>query len=94
MLKLNTITINNFRFFGQENNRFEFNSQNALIYGENGSGKSSVYIALELILKIGKVDIANEFIKYKNIFNAEGEAFLEYHLQTAMKFVLILTISR
>lgn len=79
MLKLNTITINNFRFFGQENNRFEFNSQNALIYGENGSGKSSVYIALELILKIGKVDIANEFIKYKNIFNAEGEAFLEYH---------------
>ena len=44
-MKIDKITLNNFRFFIDENehNGFELNGKNMLIYGENGSEKSSIY---------------------------------------------------
>ena len=50
-MKLKNITIENYRFFKEEQ-EFDFTSkehipQNILLYGENGSGKTSLYNALK-----------------------------------------------
>lgn len=45
MSKINAIRINNFKFFG-ESAPILLNGKNMLLYGENGSGKSSIYNAL------------------------------------------------
>jgi len=43
--KINKLTLENFKFFnGIE--EFKFEGKNILMYGENGSGKSSIYWAL------------------------------------------------
>ncbi len=49
MNKVNKITLNNFKFF-LGNNTIEVDSKNLLVYGENGSGKSSIYWALYTFL--------------------------------------------
>ena len=48
MIKINKIQLNNFKFFidDEKNNTFEPNKNGMLIYGENGSGKSSLYWTL------------------------------------------------
>lgn len=49
-IKIKKMCLNNFKFFYQD---FELNidGENILLYGENGSGKSSIYKALELLTK-------------------------------------------
>jgi AAA15 family ATPase/GTPase len=51
MIKIDKIQLNNFRFFidDEEHNSFELNAQNMLVYGENGSGKSSLFKAFEFL---------------------------------------------
>lgn len=52
--KIKSLKLSNYRFFygdNDENNKFDFDGKNVLIYGENGSGKSSIYKALELLSK-------------------------------------------
>lgn len=56
MQKIQSITLRNFKFFyGTENeqkqNKIELNQNNLLLYGENGSGKSSIYWALYTFLQ-------------------------------------------
>lgn len=48
MQKIKSITLRNFKyFFGKESeqpqNKVELDKQNLLLYGENASGKSSIY---------------------------------------------------
>ncbi|MCK5111693.1 MAG: AAA family ATPase [Arcobacteraceae bacterium] len=45
-MKIDNITIENYRFF-KENQSFKFDNKNILLYGENGSGKTSLYNALK-----------------------------------------------
>lgn len=45
MSKIKAIRINNFKFFGKSD-PIVLDGRNLLLYGENGSGKSSVYNAL------------------------------------------------
>lgn len=45
MSKINKLTLSNFKFFGKEET-IELNGNHLLLYGENGSGKSSIYWAL------------------------------------------------
>lgn len=56
MQKIKSITLRNFKFFyGTEteyaHNKIELNENNLLLFGENGSGKSSVYWALYTFLQ-------------------------------------------
>lgn len=50
MSKIKSIKINNFKFFG-ESTPIVLDGKNLLLYGENGSGKSSIYNALYTIFE-------------------------------------------
>ena len=53
MAKISTLHINNFKFFG-ESEPIDVGGKHLLIYGENGSGKSSVYWALYTLLECSR----------------------------------------
>lgn len=78
MIKIDKITLQNFRFFADDtqNNTFETEGRNVLIYGENGSGKSSLFKALEF-LSTPSIS-APKFNEQKNIFKAGYETYLEF----------------
>lgn len=80
-IKIDAITLKNFRFFtdtkenyeNEEYKTFKPNGKNMLIYGENGSGKSSLYKAFEFLAKVGKEDISAEFKANRNIHISSGD---------------------
>lgn len=74
-IKINKIQLSNFRFFvnDEKHNTFELNGHNMLLYGENGSGKSSLFKAFELLSNIGKQSVSKVFDENRNIFNREEE---------------------
>ncbi len=77
MIRIEKIQLNNFRFFvdEEENNTFRPNAQGMLVYGENGSGKSSLYKAFELLAT--PTISAEEFVKHVNIFKND-DTYLEF----------------
>ena len=87
MIKIDKIKLNNFRFFvdDEEHNSFELNGNNMLVYGENGSGKSSLYRAFEFLAQT-KIEKEN-FLKSKNIFG-NSKPFIQFDLDNS-KSVLI-----
>ena len=81
-IKIDTIKLSNFRFFtdletdDEDYNLFKPNGQNMLIYGENGSGKSSLYKAFEFL---ATPSINQEkFEATKNIFKENREVSLTF----------------
>jgi len=77
MIKINKIQLNNFRFFvdNELNNTLRPNQNGMLIYGENGSGKSSLYKAFDFLSKPTITD--EEFSKEINIFKPDY-TYLEF----------------
>jgi len=75
MVKIDKIELQNFRFF-TDKKILEFEGKNILIYGENGSGKSSLFKALEFLTKTDIDEI--EFVNNQNIFDRESDMFLEF----------------
>jgi AAA15 family ATPase/GTPase len=94
MKKIDKIRIKNFKAF-PELQEFDLKGKNLLVYGNNGSGKSSLYWALYTLLQssektVERVDdyfsIYNEanentFQSLRNIFSTEADSFLEIELQ-------------
>lgn len=60
---IKTITIQNFKFF-QQPETLELNDKHLLLYGENGSGKSSVYWALYTLLECANKEAVSDITKY------------------------------
>jgi len=73
-VRINRIKITNYRFFRDEFALDIGDGGNLLIYGENGSGKSAIYRALEYLTKRNFNSIAAE----KNIFSESGEPLIEF----------------
>jgi len=63
MKKINSIHINNFKFF-PECQPIEIAGKNTLLYGENGSGKSSLYWALYTLLESSEKNDPTQIQKY------------------------------
>jgi hypothetical protein len=82
-VRINRIKIANYRFFRDE---FEitFDGANLLIYGENGSGKSTIYHALEFLTKRSFNSIAAE----KNIFCEDGEPLIEFDFTNGRELII------
>lgn len=69
-MRLHELHINNFKFFPQQKSDsplLKINGKNLLIYGENGSGKSSIFWALYTLLesafKVNEFEVEKYFIK-------------------------------
>lgn len=73
MSKITSIKIENFKFFKEELLEIK-DGKNLLIYGENGSGKSSFYHAVKYFAyKRAKEDYTADESKYKNIMMQEDD---------------------
>ena len=64
MQRIQSITLRNFKFFYGtetefEHNKIVLNQKNLLLYGENGSGKSSIYWAFYTFLQSSLKDDNN-----------------------------------
>ena len=80
-IKIDKIQLSNFRFFidDEANNSFELEEgKNMLLYGENGSGKSSIFKAFEFLSKVSKEDISQEFRENKNRFNFDKDSSISF----------------
>ncbi len=71
MQKIKSITLRNFKYFygketEQPQNKIELDKDNLLLYGENGSGKSSIYWGLYTFLQSAIKDPHSEIEKYFN----------------------------
>ena len=81
MVKITKIEIKNFKaFYGTYQIDLHKAGKNLLIYGENGSGKTSLYKALELFLDSSENDTI-DFKDHQNRFNAD-KGYIKLHLRT------------
>jgi ABC-type dipeptide/oligopeptide/nickel transport system ATPase subunit len=94
MKKINKIRIKNFKAF-PDLQEFDLNGRNLLVYGNNGSGKSSLYWALHTLLQSSEktVERVNDYFavydetnkqtfqSLRNVFSQEAESFVEIELQ-------------
>ncbi len=84
-MKITDIEIKNFRAFPKPYQiKLDNAGKNLLVYGENGSGKSSLYLALKYFFKSGldtndESDKSNDFESHQNIFvNDPGHVKLSF----------------
>lgn len=100
MQKIKSITLRNFKFFyGTEkeekykNNKIELDENNLLLFGENGSGKSSIYWALYTFLQSC---LKSDDDKIKKYFVKNGTQSLRnrYAKETAESAILVEFISK
>lgn len=57
-MKIKELQLHNFKFFTDTDNTLNIDSKNVLIWGENGSGKSSIYWAIYTLLQCSYKDQA------------------------------------
>ena len=82
-VRIKRIRISNYRFFRDEF-VLDFGGANLLVYGENGSGKSTIYRALEFLTKRRFESIAGE----KNIFGEEGDPLIEFGFTNGRELII------
>ena len=79
MVKITKIEIKNFKTFrGPDQIDLGNKGRNLLIYGENGSGKTSLYEALKFFLESSEG--THQFGDYRNIFSDETDkGYIKLH---------------
>ena len=80
-MRITEIEIRNFRAF---RGTYPINlkkGKNLLIYGENGSGKSSLYLALKFFLESGEDD-SYMSKSHQNIFTEGDDRYIKLHFRT------------
>ncbi|MEC4117547.1 hypothetical protein VSP20_11245 [Myroides phaeus] len=66
-MRITEIEINNFRaFYGKHTISLDNKGKNLMVFGENGSGKSSFYLALKTFFEASQNPV--DFVSYENIF--------------------------
>ena len=77
-MKITKLTLNNFRAFSREITFDLKEGKNFLLYGENGSGKSSLFHAIDQFFN--EFGTAREFSDFKNIFCPEIKGSIDIEL--------------
>ncbi len=86
-VRINRIRISNYKYFHGDfifPAEGTFNSKNVLMYGENGSGKSSIYKALGYLTKL-KFDTID---KEKNIFCGDESPQIEFNFNNGRELII------
>ncbi|MYK20173.1 ATP-binding protein [Candidatus Poribacteria bacterium] len=79
-MRITKIEIKNFRaFYGAYQIDLHKAGKNLLVYGENGSGKTSLYQALKRFLESSEG--GHQFKPHQNIFNSD-DGYIKLHLRT------------
>jgi AAA15 family ATPase/GTPase len=79
-MRITGIEIKNFKgFYGTYKIDLHKDGHNLLVYGENGSGKTSLFMALKLFLESGAKD--HPFGKHQNIFIPNDDGYVKFHLR-------------
>src|SRR5580692_5392216 len=82
-MKLAKITLKDFRGFSHEDTFDLAGGKNLLLYGENGSGKSSLYRAL--VEFFNRETSAKPFLIYRNVFlSSEIKSAIDGHVTLEM----------
>ena len=83
-MRITEIEIKNFRAFrGIYRIDLHKEGRNLLVYGENGSGKSSLYLALKYFLESGQDNSYSYMSKnYQNIFTPDDGRYIKLHLRS------------
>lgn len=99
-MKIKQLQLHNFKFFTDTDNTLNIDSKNVLIWGENGSGKSSIYWAIYTLLQCsfkneqGIDDYFTENHK-KNLLNIHkptgDDAFVKMTLNDDAEYKIALT---
>ena len=80
-MRITKIELENFRaFYSNYVIDLGKDGKNLLVYGENGSGKSSLYKALKYFLDSHRQRL--NFLDFKNIFNPKDEGHIKFSLRT------------
>lgn len=79
MKRIKKVHINNFKFF-PESEAINIDGKNILLYGENGSGKSSIYWALYTLLESSGKSNPTEIQKYFN--KLDPQSLVNIHAST------------
>ena len=78
-MRITKIELKNFRaFYGAYQIDLHNAGKNLLVYGENGSGKTSLYQALKRFFESSEGD--HQFKPYQNIFNSD-DGYIKLHLR-------------
>ena len=78
-MRITKIEIKNFRaFYGAYQIDLHKAGKNLLVYGENGSGKTSLYQALKRFLESSEG--GHQFKPHQNIFNSD-EGYIKLHFR-------------
>lgn len=80
MNKIKTIKINNFKFFTNDI-PLELEGKHLLLFGENGSGKSSIYWALYTLFQAAIKDNVDDFQKYFKHPNDSEESLINIYAE-------------
>lgn len=81
-MRITEIEIKNFRAFrGIYQIDLHKEGRNMLVYGENGSGKSSLYLALKSFLESSQDD-SYMSKNYQNIFTPDDDRYIKLHLRS------------
>ena len=78
-MRITEIKIKNFRAFRETCSIDLKKGKNLLIYGENGSGKSSLYLALKFFLESSEKD-SYMSKNYQNIFTEGDDRYIKLHI--------------
>ena len=81
--RITKIKLTNYKFFFGEFD-LPVNGENILLYGENGSGKSSIYKALELLAK----DKIENLGKSRNIFSEGNDTIIEFGFSNGTEIII------
>jgi ABC-type lipoprotein export system ATPase subunit len=98
-MKITELQLHNFKFFTDTDNILKIDSKNVLIWGENGSGKSSIYWAIYTLLQCSYKDNAGIDAYFtenhvKNLLNihkpAGDDAFVQMNLDNGSSYKIAL----
>ena len=93
-MKLNQIALQNFRAFHSFEDKLKFDNKSVLIYGENGSGKSSFFWALHAFVNYYKDEDKSKAYFSRgddksllNLFNTQEDGFIKITFDDEVEYI-------